>query len=104
MKNKQVRLTEERIQFRLLESKTSLIEGKIMIAKNIKREQLINKKATVNEETMNGAGHGLGEGTIVTIVDVVRGKGLSIKTDKCLHCNQYTYITGVSREILTLLN
>lgn len=39
----------------------------------------------------------------MTIANVVRGKGLYIKTEKCPHCGQYAYIIGVSREDLELI-
>ena len=74
-----------------------------MINKKYKGVELKGKKAKVDRDIRNGAGQGISAGCTVTIVDVVRGKGLTIKTDKCLHCGQYSYITGVAREDLTLL-
>lgn len=74
-----------------------------MIAKKYKGVELKGKKAKVDCDIRNGAGQGIGKGSIVTIVGVVRGKGLTIKTEKCPHCGQYAYITGVSREKITLL-
>ena len=77
--------------------------GDLMISKKYKGTELKGKKAKVDCDIRNGGGQGISAGSIVTIVNVVRGKGLTIKTEKCPHCGQYAYITGVSREILTLL-
>ena len=51
----------------------------------------------------NGGGDGISPATICTIVDVVRGHGFKVKTEKCPCCGQYAYITGVSREDLELI-
>ena len=74
-----------------------------MISKKYKGVELKGKKAKVDRDIRNGAGQGISAESMVTIVNVVRGKGLTIKTEKCPHCGQYAYITGVEREYLTLL-
>lgn len=74
-----------------------------MIPKSYTGPMLEGRKARLDIDTANRAGCGIGEGTIVTILRVVRGKGLEIKTEKCPHCGQYAYISGVSRESLTLI-
>ena len=74
-----------------------------MISKKYKGVELKGKKAKVDYDIRNGGGQGISAGSTVSIVNVVRGKGLTIKTEKCPHCGQYAYITGVAREELTLL-
>lgn len=74
-----------------------------MINKKYKGAELKGKKVKVDRDIRNGGGQGISVGSTVTIVNVVRGKGFTVKTEKCPHCGQYAYITGVSREILTLL-
>lgn len=64
---------------------------------------LKGRKATLERDIRNVAGVAIGKGATVTITEVVRGKGLTIKTEKCPHCGQYSYITRVQREDLTLL-
>ena len=73
-----------------------------MIPKSYKGKDILGRKATINSDTRNKGGNGIGAGATVTITGVVRGKGVTIKTEKCPHCGQYAYITGVSREQLTL--
>lgn len=75
-----------------------------MIPKKYTGEMLRGKKALCLVDIVNKGGHGVSAGSIVTIVDVVRGRGLKIKTEKCTHCGQYTYISGVSREKLELID
>lgn len=74
-----------------------------MIPKDYTRLMLKGEKAIVERDIRNNAGAAVGKGSVVYIVDVVRGKGLTIKTEKCPHCGQYAYISGVSREELTLV-
>lgn len=74
-----------------------------MIPQKFTGNFLKGKKATVNCEIRNKAGSVVSAGTVVTIVSVVRGKGLTIKTEKCEHCGQSAYITGVEREKLSLV-
>lgn len=74
-----------------------------MISKKIKGVDLKGKKAKVDRDIRNGAGQGISAESTVIIVNVVRGRGLTIKTEKCPHCGQYAYITGVARGDLTLL-
>lgn len=74
-----------------------------MIPRKYTGEMLKGRKATLTRDIRNGAGEAIGNGATVTITGVVRGKGLTIKTEKCPHCGQYAYITRVQREDLTLL-
>lgn len=74
-----------------------------MIPKSFTEPMLKNRKARLDIDTANRAGCGISAGTIVTILRVVRGKGLEIKTEKCPQCGQYAYISGVSRENLSLI-
>lgn len=74
-----------------------------MIPKKFTGNFLKGKKATVNCDLRNKGGAAVSAGTVVTIVSVVKGKGLTIKTEKCEHCGQSAYITGVEREKLSLI-
>lgn len=74
-----------------------------MIPRKFTGEMLKGRKATLERDIRNVAGVAIGKGATVTITGVVRGKGLTIKTEKCPHCGQYSYITTVQREDLTLL-
>lgn len=75
-----------------------------MISRKCTGEVLKGKKVHCDVDMRNGAGCGVSAGTIATIKKVVRGKGLTIQTEKCPCCGQYAYITGVPREKLTLVN
>lgn len=72
------------------------------ISKRFTETQLKNRKAVLMTDIRNHGGHALSKGTMVTITKVVRGKGLTIHAPMCPLCGQSTYITGVSREELTL--
>lgn len=74
-----------------------------MINKSLRRDELINKKCRLIRDIRSRGGHGVPKDTICTIIDVVRGSGFAIKTDKCPHCGQYAYITHVPREDLELI-
>ena len=74
-----------------------------MIPRKFTGEMLKGRKATLERDIRNVAGVAIGKGATVTITEVVRGKGLTIKTEKGPHCGQYSYITRVQREDLTLL-
>lgn len=74
-----------------------------MIGKKYRREDLIGKKCRPVRDIQNGGGDGISPATICTIVNVVRGHGFKIKTEKCPCCGQYAYITGVSRDDLELI-
>lgn len=74
-----------------------------MIPKKYTGKMLKGRKARCLTDIANHGGCGVSEGTVVTILNVVRGKGLYIKTEKCPHCGLYAYITGVKPEDLGLL-
>lgn len=73
-----------------------------MIPKKYTGEMLRGRKVRTLKDITNKGGCGISAGSIATIISVVRGKGLYIKTEKCPHCGQYSYITGVRREELEL--
>ena len=74
-----------------------------MIPKNLKRDDLIDRKCLALRDIRNGSGQGISAGSICTIKDVVRGHGFIIQTEKCPHCGQYAYVTHVARNDLDLL-
>lgn len=74
-----------------------------MIPKKYTGEMLKGKKARCLCDISNKGGNGISAGSTVTIVNVVRGKGLCIKTEKCPCCGQYCYITGIDRDCLELI-
>ncbi len=71
-----------------------------MIPKKYARDMLIGRKCRTTEKMHNGAGAGLSPGTLCTIKDVVRGKGITIETEPCSCCGQFAYITRVQRKSL----
>lgn len=75
-----------------------------MIPEKYTGEMLKGKKVRCDVDMRNGAGCGISAGSLATIKKVVRGKGITIQTEKCPCCGQYAYITGVPRENLTLSN
>ena len=74
-----------------------------MIPQKYTGDRLKGKKIRIDRELRNGAGAGVTPGTVAVITNVVRGKGLSIKTEPCPHCGMFAYITGVSRNDVTLI-
>lgn len=74
-----------------------------MIPRQYKRDQLVGRKVRCDIEIRNGAGEVVGAGSVAKIKNVVRGKGITIQTEKCPHCGQSAYIRGVDRSILTLV-
>lgn len=74
-----------------------------MIPKKYTGKMLAGRKARVLQEACNGAGQGLTAGAVVTIVRAVPGQGLTIKTETCPHCGQFTRMTGLRREELELI-
>ena len=75
-----------------------------MIPKSFTGKMLEGRKVKINHEIQNRAGAGITPGSTATIMRVVRGKGLAIKTEKCPHCGMFAYITGVSRNAVTLID
>lgn len=74
-----------------------------MIKKSISAFNLIGKKVKLDRDICNGAGNGIGFNGVATIINCVQGSGITIKTDKCLCCNQYSVISHISRNDLTLI-
>lgn len=74
-----------------------------MIDKKLRRDDLIGRKCRSSIPLINGKGEGVSEKTICTIVDVVRGKGIRIRTEKCPYCGQFGDIHAVPREKLDLI-
>lgn len=74
-----------------------------MIDHRIKGELLIGRKCHPTKQLRNGNGDGVTPNTICTIVEVVRGHGITIETEKCPCCGQYAYIRRIHRNDLTLL-
>lgn len=61
----------------------------------------IGKYARLDREIENGAGQVLPKGSVVRIVGC--GRSLHIKTDRCYHCGQQTYIRDINKNSMTLL-
>lgn len=74
-----------------------------MISQKLTRLDLVGRKCRPTRNIRNDAGEGVSPETICTIINVVRGKGITIETAKCPCCGQYSWITGVSRNDLELL-
>ena len=74
-----------------------------MIDKKYRREDLIGRKCRPVRDIQTNGGDGISPATVCKIVEVVRGHGFTIKTEKCPCCGQYSYITGVSRNDLKLI-
>lgn len=74
-----------------------------MIDHRIRGEDLIGRKCRPVQPIRNGNGDGVSPDTVCTIVNVVRGQGITIETEKCHHCGQYARIRRIHRNDLTLL-
>lgn len=74
-----------------------------MIDRKYRGDELIGKKCRPLRNIRNGGGDGVSSTTVCTIVNVVRGHGFTIQTDKCPHCGQYTHISRVNRQDLELI-
>ena len=75
-----------------------------MIDKKYTAKDLIGKKCRPIRNLKTNGGNGISPTTVCTIVNVVRGHGFKIETEKCPCCGQYTYMTGVSRYDLELID
>lgn len=75
----------------------------IPIPKTYTQKELQGLEARLTKTIINRGGNVIHEGAKVVIKNVVRGKGLIIKTEECPHCHQSSYITGVSRKDLRLI-
>lgn len=74
-----------------------------MIDRKFSGKDLIGRKCRPVRPFHNGGGEGVSPDTICTVVNVIRGHGFTIKTEKCQHCGQYAYISRVSRNDLELV-
>lgn len=74
-----------------------------MIPKKYSGEELRNKLCRPVRKIRNGNGDSVSPETVCRIVNVVRGHGFVIETEKCQHCGQSAYISRVSRNDLELI-
>lgn len=74
-----------------------------MIPKKYSGDELRNRFCRPVRKIRNGGGAAVSPETICRIVDVVRGQGFTIETEKCAHCGQSAYISRVSRDDLELV-
>lgn len=75
-----------------------------MIPKKYRKEDLIGKKCRPIRDIRNGGGEGISPATVCTIKNVVRGSGITIETEKCPCCGQYSRITRIGRNELELID
>lgn len=74
----------------------------VLIKHSLSRESLIGKKVVPVHSISNRNGNTVDKGTVCTIVDMVKGKGITIQTPKCSECGQSVLIKGIKREELEL--
>lgn len=74
-----------------------------MIPKKYSGDELKNKFCRPVRKIRNGGGAAISPETICRIVNVVRGHGFTIETEKCPRCGQFAYISRVSRDDLELV-
>ena len=74
-----------------------------MIPKKYSGEELRNRYCRPVRKIKNGAGDAVSPDTICRIVNVVRGHGFTIETEKCSQCGQSAYISRIAREDLELI-
>lgn len=72
------------------------------ISKKTTGKDLIGRTVFVLKFLVNGGGEEVSPGTIAVIKNVVRGKGITIETEKCPCCGQFSCITGVPRNWLAV--
>ena len=73
-----------------------------MIERKFRATELVGRKCKPTHDIQNGGGQGISKDTICTIV--AAHHGVTIQTDKCPCCGQYTYIRGVDRKELDLID
>lgn len=73
-----------------------------MISEKITMKSCVGKYAILDRDIKNGAGYGMGKGCKVKIVSS-NNFGMTIRTDKCQCCQQFSEISRVQRCDLTLL-
>jgi hypothetical protein len=78
------------------------MEGKLMIPKRMKADEIVGRMATLDSDICNGAGLAIAKGSKVKIVRA--SYGIEIKTEICSHCGQYAYISKLKRDDLTLID
>jgi hypothetical protein len=71
------------------------------IPKKIKADELVGRKVTLDIDIENRSGEGISKGSEATISSA--HYGIEIKTSKCDCCGQYSVISRVSRNDLTLV-
>ena len=74
-----------------------------MIPKQYTGDKLRGKYCRPIHKIRNGSGDAISPDTICRIVNVVRGHGFIIETEKCSQCGQSAYISRVKREELELI-
>lgn len=74
-----------------------------MIDQRIRGKDLVGRKCRPVHPIRSKSGHGITEDTVCTIIEVVRGQGITIQTEKCPHCGLYAFIRRVKREELELI-
>lgn len=70
------------------------------IPDKIKMSDCVGKYAYTDREIINGAGQGIAKGSRVKIVSF--GRSLTIQTEPCKSCGQFTKIRNVNKNSLTL--
>lgn len=74
-----------------------------MIPTKFTRDDLVGRYVRPVRTIRNGAGVGITPQTRCEILDVVRGHGITIKTEKCKCCGMCAFITGIARQDLELI-
>ena len=72
-----------------------------MINEKTTMKSCVGKYATLDRDIKNGAGYGMGKGCRVKIVGS-NNLGMTIRTEKCPCCQQFSEISHVQRCDLTL--
>lgn len=74
-----------------------------MISARLNHDDLVGRYVRPVHKIRNGAGIEISPQTRCKILDVVRGRGITIKTEICECCGMCAYITGVARQDLELV-
>lgn len=73
-----------------------------MISEKITMKSCVGKYATLDRDIKNGAGAGMGKGCRVKIIGS-NNYGMTIRSEKCSCCQQFSEISRVQRRDLTLM-